>query len=434
MSMRSERLEFPGSQGVLLAARLDVPESAPRAYALFAHCFTCSKDVVAAARISRALTDFGIAVLRFDFTGLGQSGGDFANTNFSSNIEDLVHASDFLRERFAAPSLLIGHSLGGAAVLAAAHSVPEVRAVATIGAPAAPDHVAHLLRGSRTEIEECGEAEVQLAGRTFRIRRQFLDDIAAQPQTERIRRLGAALLVMHSPVDATVDADNARRIYEAARHPKSFVALDGADHLLTKPADAVFAATMLATWASRYAFAPLPESVPAPDEVPVPKLADPAEGFVVVSESGTGAYAQHVQMGRHRLTADEPEPVGTDTGPSPYDFLLAGLGACTSMTVRMYARRKNWPLEKVTVSLRHSRIHARDCAGCEAGAGQVDRIERVIRLDGDLDESQRQRLREIADKCPVHRTLHSEVLIDTVAWTGADPAARREPAGAGGRR
>ncbi|MDJ0349002.1 bifunctional alpha/beta hydrolase/OsmC family protein [Cryobacterium sp. PH29-G1] len=407
MSNQSARLEFTGSQGATLAARLDLPDSTPRAYALFAHCFTCSKDVFAAARISRALTDFGIAVLRFDFTGLGQSGGDFANTNFSSNIEDLVHAADFLREHYVAPSLLIGHSLGGAAVLAVTSRIPEVRAVATIGAPADPDHLAHLLRESRAEIEACGEAEVQLAGRTFRIRRQFLDDIAAQPQAERIRDLGAALLVMHSPVDSTVDVDNARRIYGAARHPKSFVALDGADHLLTKPADAAFAAGMLATWASRYALDPSPEPI-------VPEVvADPAEGLVVVSESGTGAFAQNVLIGQHRLTADEPEPIGTDTGPSPYDYLLAGLGACTSMTVRMYAERKKWPLEKVTVTLRHSRIHAQDCSNCETETGQVDRIERVIRFDGDLDDDQRQKLREIADKCPVHRTLHSEIIIDT---------------------
>ncbi len=417
MSGKSVRLEFPGSQGSPLAARLDLPASIPRAYALFAHCFTCSKDVLAAARISRALTDFGIAVLRFDFTGLGQSGGDFANTNFSSNIEDLAHAADFLRERYAAPSLLIGHSLGGAAVLAVTHRIPEVRAVATIGAPADPDHLAHLLLESRAEIEARGEAEVQLAGRTFRIRRQFLDDIAAQPQAERIRNLGAALLVMHSPVDTTVDADNARRIYEAARHPKSFVALDGADHLLTEPADATFAAGMLATWASRYAFDPLPEPIvpsPAADPANPADPAYPAEGLVVVSESGTGDFAQTVLIGRHRLTADEPAPIGTDTGPSPYDFLLAGLGACTSMTVRMYAERKKWPLEKVTVTLRHSRIHAQDCADCETETGQVDRIERVIRFDGDLDDSQRQRLRDIADKCPVHRTLHSEIVIDTI--------------------
>lgn len=426
MARQSERIEFPGSQGALLAARLDLPDSPPRAYALFAHCFTCSKDVLAAARISRALTDFGIAVLRFDFTGLGQSGGDFANTNFSSNIEDLIHAADYLRSRFAAPSILIGHSLGGAAVLAVTPRIPEVRAVVTIGAPADPDHLVHLLRQSRAEIERCGEAEVLLGGRSFRIRRQFLDDIAAQPQADRIRNLGAALLVMHSPSDTTVDADNARRIYEAARHPKSFVALDGADHLLTKPADAAFAAAMLATWASRYAFAPLPEPVqPSAPE-------DPAEGRVVVAETGTGAFAQQVMIGRHRLTADEPAPIGTDTGPSPYDFLLAGLGACTSMTVRMYAERKKWPLEKVTVSLRHSRIHAQDCADCETETGQVDRIERVIRFDGDLDDDQRQRLREIADKCPVHRTLHSEIVIDTtVSEAGRGPTAIRDDLGAG---
>jgi uncharacterized OsmC-like protein/alpha/beta superfamily hydrolase len=414
MSRQSERLEFPGSQGSALAARLDLPESTPRAYALFAHCFTCSKDVLAAARISRALTDFGIAVLRFDFTGLGQSGGDFANTNFSSNVEDLVHAADYLRAHYAAPSLLIGHSLGGAAVLAVTHRIPEVRAVATIGAPADPDHLAHLLRESRAEIAALGEAEVQLSGRTFRIRRQFLDDIAAQPQAERIRSLGAALLVMHSPTDTTVDSDNARRIYEAARHPKSFVALDGADHLLTKPTDAAYAAAMLATWAGRYAFTPRAEPAEHADQPAQPAQPEPAEGLVVVSESGTGAFAQNVAVGRHRLAADELAPIGTDTGPSPYDFLLAGLGACTSMTVRMYAQRKKWPLERVTVSLRHSRIHAQDCANCETETGQVDRIERVIHFDGDLDDDQRQRLLEIADKCPVHRTLRSETIIDTV--------------------
>lgn len=407
MRGQSEKLEFPGFQGTPLAARLDLPHSAPRAYALFAHCFTCSKDVLAASRISRALTDYGIAVLRFDFTGLGQSGGDFANTNFSSNIEDLVQAANFLRENYAAPSLLIGHSLGGAAVLAVTQRIPEVRAVATIGAPADPDHINHLLLESRAEIKARGEAEVQLAGRTFRIRQQFLDDIAAQPQAERIRNLGAALLVMHSPSDTTVDADNARRIYDAARHPKSFIALDGADHLLTKPADATFAAGMLATWASRYAFALLPEPIVATS------AADPAEGLVVVSESGTSALAQNVTIGQHRLTADEPEPIGSNTGPSPYDFLLAGLGACTAMTVRMYAERKKWPLNKVTVTLRHSRIHAQDCAACETDTGQVDRIERVIRLDGDLSDDQRQKLSDIADKCPVHRTLHSEIIIDT---------------------
>lgn len=420
MGRQSEKLEFPGSDGSMLAARLDSPDTTPRAYAVFAHCFTCSKDVFAAARISRALTDFGIAVLRFDFTGLGQSGGDFANTNFSSNIEDLALAADFLRSAYVAPTLLVGHSLGGAAVLAVAHRIPEVRAVATIGAPADPGHVAHLLLAGRAELDERGEAEVQLAGRTFRIRKQFLDDIAAQPQAERIRDLGAALLIMHSPVDATVDADNARRIYETARHPKSFVSLDGADHLLTTPADATFAAGMLATWATRYALDPLAET---DESSPEP---DPAEGLVIVSESGTGGFAQNVTVGTHRLTADEPEPIGSDTGPSPYDFLLAGLGACTSMTIRMYAERKKWPLRKVTVTLTHSRVHARDCADCETVTGQVDRIERVIRLDGDLDDVQRLRLRDIADKCPVHRTLQSEIIIDTVVSPADTPIPRND--------
>ncbi len=253
MTAQGGLLEFPGSHGALLSARLDLPDGPPRAYALFAHCFTCSKDALAAARISRALTEFGIAVLRFDFTGLGDSGGDFANTNFSSNIEDLAFAADFLRTTYDAPSLLIGHSLGGAAVLAVTHRIPEIRAVVTIGAPADPDHLSHLLRDSRAEIEADGEAEVVLGGRTFRVRQQFLDDIAAQPQAERIRDLGVALLVMHSPVDRIVDVENARRIYEAARHPKSFVALDGADHLLTSQADAAYAASILATWAERYA-------------------------------------------------------------------------------------------------------------------------------------------------------------------------------------
>jgi putative redox protein len=406
--MKSRRLEFAGSQGALLAARLDLPESEPKAYALFAHCFTCNKDSLAAARIARSLTEFGIAVLRFDFTGLGASDGDFGNTDFSSNIADLVRASDHLRANFTAPSLLIGHSLGGAAVLAAAHLVPEVRAVATIAAPADPAHVAHVLAEHRDEIERTGEAEVVLAGRPFRIRKQFLDDIAGQPQAERIAKLGAALLVLHSPVDEVVGVDNARRIFETARHPKSFVAVDGADHLLTNRADAQFVATVLANWAARYLEAG--RARPEPDD-------RPAEGFVVVAENGDGPFGQTVTTGTHVLTADEPRPVGADTGPSPYDLLLASLGACTSMTVRMYADRKGWPLERVSVQLRHSRIHARDCAECETTTGLLDRIERVIRFDGNLDADQRKRLLEIADKCPVHRTLHSEIVVNTTEST-----------------
>ncbi len=407
--MRSEKVTFPGSSGTPLAGRLDLPDDQPRAFALFAHCFTCTKDVVAASRIAKALTEQGIAVLRFDFTGLGGSDGDFANTNFTSNIADLVSGADYLRDRHIAPSILIGHSLGGAAVLAAAEHIPEARAVATIGAPAGIEHVLHLLTANRREIEETGEAEICLAARPFRIRKQFIEDISNQPQVDRISRLGAALLVMHSPTDETVGIDNARIIFDAARHPKSFVSLDGADHLLTRAADARFAASMLAAWASRYLDAGV---APSPQGAP-PSAEASESGLVVVSENGSGPYGQRVTAGRHDFSADEPEPVGQDTGPSPYDLLLAGLGACTSMTLRMYAARKKWPLEHIRVSLRHSRIHATDCAACETESGQLDRIERVIQLTGSLDAEQRQRLLEIADRCPVHLTLHSEVDVRT---------------------
>jgi uncharacterized OsmC-like protein/pimeloyl-ACP methyl ester carboxylesterase len=405
--MRTERLEFTGSLGSTLAGRLELPAHAPRAFALFAHCFTCGKDVLAASRVARALTDHGIAVLRFDFTGLGGSDGDFENTNFSSNVADLVEAAAHLRDNYAAPSILIGHSLGGAAVIAAAEHLPQTRAVVTIGAPADTGHVQRLLVGSREEIEKEGEAEVDLAGRSFRIRRQFLDDIAEQPQAERIENLDAALLVMHSPTDKVVDVDQARRIFQRARHPKSFVALDGADHLLTRAADADFVAAMVSVWADRYV---------SEDAAPAP-APDGEEGAVVVAENGRGPYGQSIVSGRHVLAADEPEPVGLDAGLSPYDLLLAGLGACTSMTLRMYADRKNLPLDKVTVSLRHSRTHAEDCTDCETKEGRLDRIERVISLEGDLDEDQRRRLHEIADRCPVHRTLQSEVVVDTTVTT-----------------
>ncbi|MGA8979372.1 MAG: bifunctional alpha/beta hydrolase/OsmC family protein [Pedococcus sp.] len=423
----STRIEFPGSSGDQLAGRLNLPRETPRVHALFAHCFTCTKDVLAASRISQALTEFGIAVLRFDFTGLGGSGGDFANTDFTSNIGDLVGAADYLRQHHQAPTILVGHSLGGAAVLAAAEQIPETRAVATIGAPAGTEHLLHLLAESRAEIEEQGEAEVCLASRPFRIRKEFLDDVTSQPQAERIRRLGAPLLVMHSPVDETVGVENAREIFDLARHPKSFVSLDGADHLLTRPADASFAASVLAAWASRYLDVDGADASSDADPAAVPSSADGEtqreDGLVVVSENGRGPYGQRITAGRHVFGADEPAPVGHDTGPSPYDFLLAGLGACTSMTLRMYAARKEWPLENVSVALRHSRIHAKDCEDCETRSGRLDRVERVIELTGDLDAEQRQRLLEIADRCPVHRTLRSEVDVRTTMSAAATATA-----------
>jgi uncharacterized OsmC-like protein/fermentation-respiration switch protein FrsA (DUF1100 family) len=398
----SERVEFEGSQGGALAARLDLPAGRPRAFALFAHCFTCSKDFVAASRVSRGLASRGIGVLRFDFTGLGHSEGDFANTDFSSNVEDLLRAADWLRREREAPALLVGHSLGGAAVLATAPRVAEARGVAVIGAPADPEHVTRLFAGARAEIEERGEAEVELAGRRFRIRRELLEDLAESRLEDGIRGMKKGLLVLHSPVDQVVGIDNATKIFTAARHPKSFVSLDRADHLLTRAEDAEYAAGVIAAWAER--FVP-----PAGEEA----AAD--QGEVVVRENGAGPFAQDVFAGPHRLSADEPPSVGgRDTGPTPYGLLLAALGACTSMTMRMYARRKELPLERVTVRLRHEKIHARDCEECETREGKIDRIEREIAIEGpELDPAQRARLLEIADRCPVHRTLHSEVRIET---------------------
>jgi putative redox protein len=398
-------VRFPGSLGATLAARLDLPPVKPAAFALFAHCFTCSKDTLAASRISAALNARGIAVLRFDFTGLGGSEGDFANTNFSSNLTDLVAATSWLREHHEAPKLLIGHSLGGAAVLAAAREIPEAAAVATIGAPFQPDHVRRLLAQALPEIEAAGEATVELAGRTFRIRKQFLEDIGSRNNREAIARLHKALLIFHSPRDTTVSIDNAAQIFMAAKHPKSFVSLDDADHLLTRKEDASYVAAVLAAWASRYICAPLMEAQPIRADEP---------GIVTVAETRAGKFRQEITVGKHRLFADEPVSAGgTDTGPSPYDLLLAGLGACTAMTVRMYADLKQLPLNKVTVRLRHEKVHAQDCAECETREGKIDRIERELELTGGLDEAQRARLLEIANKCPVHRTLHSEVWIPT---------------------
>lgn len=417
--MPSRKIEFPGSQQALLAGRLDTPDQVPRAWAVFAHCFTCSKASKAAAYVSRALARAGFGVLRFDFTGLGSSDGDFANTHFSSNVDDLVAAADWLREHHGAPSLLIGHSLGGAAVLAAAGRMADNKAVATIGAPFDPAHVIKQLGQGVEQIKAEGSATVQLAGRPFTVRQAFIDDLTSQKQGERIRRLRRPLMVLHAPRDATVDIDNAGQIFQAALHPKSFVALDGADHLLSRPDDAQFAADVIAAWAGRYLMAEPVADTPA--ATPSLERVDAAlpDGAVQVVERGTGAFTVDIRAGQHRWVGDEPASVGgDDLGPGPYDLLTAALGACTAMTLRMYARQKKWSLDKVTVDLTHSKVHARDCAECETREGKVDRIERVVTITGDLDPDQRQRLMEIADKCPVHRTLHSEVLVVTRAADG----------------
>jgi len=401
----TERFQFTGEGGHQLAASLDLPEREPVAYALFAHCFTCGKDVLAARRIASALAAKGIAVLRFDFTGLGSSEGDFANSTFSSNVADLVRAADHLRETRKAPTILIGHSLGGAAILAAAGRIPDAKAVVTIAAPSDPAHVTGLFADRLEDIRKQGKVEVSLAGRPFHITRGFLDDIAEHGLMAHVTKLHKALLIMHSPTDDTVGIDNATRLFVAAKHPKSFVSLAGADHLLSERRDAAYVADVIAAWAMRY-LAPV-VSEAAADLGEAPRM-------VVVRETRLSKFQQTVSIGPHQMLADEPVAAGgEDTGPGPYDFVLAGLGACTSMTMRMYADRKSLPLERVTVTLRHSRIYADDCADCETRAGMLDRIDRIIAMEGDLDAEQRRKLMEIADKCPVHRTLTSEIHIAT---------------------
>ena len=407
MPSRSEKVTFPGSDGYDLSGRLDLPVGLPKAYALWAHCFSCTKDIFAASRVSNGLTERGIAVLRFDFTGLGESDGDFANTNFSSNVDDLVAAADFMRETFEAPKLLVGHSLGGAAVLAAASRIPESEAVCTIAAPADPEHVAHNFESSREEIEANGEAEVLLAGRPFKVKKQFLDDISSQKLDTHIARLKRALLVCHSPTDQIVGIENATAIYLAAKHPKSFLSLDGADHLLSRKRDAIYVADVISAWASRY--------ISLHEEAPGWKPAEAPPGTVLVEETGEGKFGNRISVGgKHVLLADEPKDIGgLDKGPTPYDLLLAALGACKTMTMRMYADRKGFPLERASVQLTHDRIHAKDCETCETETGHVDRIQVEVHVEGDMDDETRRRIVEIAERCPVHKTLQSEVLIET---------------------
>ena len=412
--MPTERFTFTGHGGATLDARLDLPEGPVMATALFAHCFTCGKDIAAARRIAGRLAMAGMAVLRFDFTGLGHSQGEFENTTFTSNVDDLRAAAAALDARGMAPQLLIGHSLGGAAVLRAANHIASVRAVATIGAPYDPGHVTHNFHDALDAIRAKGVAEVSLGGRPFRIGRDFVEDVDAARLTPEIAGLRAALLILHAPRDSVVGIDNASEIFKAAKHPKSFVTLDGADHLVSRAADAEYAADVICAWAQRY----LDVSPPAPPPgVP--------EGVVRVSEADAEGFLQDVQAGpKHHTTADEPETHGgTDRGMTPYQLLAAGLGACTAMTIRMYARRKGWPLAHVAVDVTHDKLHAQDCKECTGEGAKVDTFRRLIRLDGTLSEDQRARLLEIADRCPVHRTLEASARIETSLAEAAETPA-----------
>ncbi len=400
--MPTQRITFQTASGAQLSARLDLPAGAHLTTAIFAHCFTCGKDIPAARRIAARLAGLGIAVLRFDFTGLGHSEGEFANTSFTSNVEDLVAAAKHLTQTGMAPSMLIGHSLGGAAVLKAATQIDGIKAVATLGAPFDPGHVTHNFADSVSQIIEEGQAEVSLGGRPFIIGKAFVEDVAKTELTESVAHLNAALLVMHAPLDKIVSVDNASDIFIAAKHPKSFVTLDDADHLITRPEDAEYAAEVITTWASRYLQL----------RPPAPPIGAP-EGIVRTCEADSKGFLQDIHAGPvHHVLADEPLAYGgTNKGMSPYGFLSAGLGACTSMTIRMYARRKGWPLDHVSVDVNHSKVHAQDAEA--ATENKIDTWKRTIKLTGALSEEQRQRLLEIADRCPVHRTLERAAKVET---------------------
>jgi uncharacterized OsmC-like protein/alpha/beta superfamily hydrolase len=408
--MQFKKLEFKNKDGHSLSARLDLPVGhKPQAFALFAHCFTCSKNTKAVAHISRALSREGLAVLRFDFTGLGESEGDFADTNFSSNVDDLVAAADFLKSAYQAPKLLIGHSLGGSAVIQAAARIPASKAVVTIAAPADPRHLTYALGSAIQTIKRKGEAQVNLAGRTFKLKKQFLDDLQFINMQAALTNLNKALLILHSPIDDTVAIENAAQIFQSARHPKSFISLDRADHLLSNPQDSLYAGSVIAAWALKYIG-------PARQDEPANLPAD----HQVVARIGKSGLTTDIMADGHRLTADEPiELGGSDLGPAPYDYLMTGLGACTAMTLRLYADRKAWPLDSVTVRLNHRKIEAADCQACETKEGRLDQVERQIELTGPLDDQQKARLLQVANKCPVHRTLKSEIVIKTELKTSS---------------
>ncbi len=392
---------FENRSGKSLSALLELPvDRHPHSFAIFAHCFTCTKNLTAVRSISSALASRGFGVLSFDFTGLGESEGDFAEENFSSSVSDLICAAEFLKDNYDAPSIVIGHSLGGAAGLLAASQLDSVKAVVTIGSPSSATHVRRLFQEDIEQVLEAGQAEVSIGGRPFLIKRQFVEDLEKHSLREAIGKMRKAFLFFHSPQDRIVGIENAAELYDAASHPKSFISLDGADHLLSNKKDARYVGDTIGSWASRYIEIPGERSISTPNDV---------AAFLGTDER----FTTQIKVGRHRLTADEPEDFGgNDFGPSPYGLVASGLAACTAMTLRMYAERKKWDLREITVHVSHARSHIEDCQNCDSANGKIDKFTRELELVGELDNDQKRRLLEIADKCPVHKTLESNARIE----------------------
>ena len=396
------KVSFKNKEDEQLAGRLELPlDQNPHNFVLFAHCFTCTKNLTAVKNIGRALTRVGFGVLRFDFTGLGESEGDFENTNFSGNVNDLIEAAQFLEKNYMAPSLIIGHSLGGAAAVFAASKLPSIKAVAVINSPSKPAHVMHLLKDSTAEINKRGKAKVNLGGIDFTIKKQFLDDIQNKSLKNVVADLRKAILILHTPQDKVVDIKNAEELYIAARHPKSFISLDRADHLLSDKKDSQYVGDAIAGWASRYIDIPEEEKIKSKSKI-------------AASLNGKDAYTTQLKLGEHYGVADEPTSFGGNNfGPTPYEYISAGLAACTAMTIQMYAKRKKWEVKNVTVHIDYSKEHAFDCEACEEKSAKIDTFSRQIKFEGKLTEEQIKKLLEIADKCPVHRTFTSKIQIKT---------------------
>lgn len=402
MIKSSQKITFENSRGEKLSARIAFPiDRKPHNFAVFANCFTSNKNFKAIRYITQSLTAEGFGVLSFDFTGLGESEGNFAGTAFSSSVDDLICAANYLKENYVAPTLIVGHSLGGAAVILAASQVDEIKAVVTSGTPSARQHVRNLLKSGIEEIEENGVAEVDIGGRPFTVKKEFIDDLVNQKLPGVVKQIRKSYLGLHSAQDTIVGIENESELYLAVRHPRSFISPDGADHLLSKEKDACCAGDLIVTWAKRY--------------VEIPEIEELSTQSRVVAYLDTSEkFTTHIKADQRSLIADEPENFGANVfGPSPYQLVASGLATCTLMTLHLYAELKKWDLQEVFRHIRHETTHLEDWKDCENPKAQIDKFTRDLELIGDLDVEQKQKLLEVSGKCPVHQPPENVAHIET---------------------